>query len=61
MAVNIARQGPRINKNLLEELGMISSLKNNFPPSASGCKIPHGPARSGPTLSCKIAATLRSA
>ena len=60
IAVSMARHGPRINKNLDEKLGMISSLKNNFNPSASGCKIPNGPARLGPLLSCKTAATLRS-
>ena len=29
----------------------VSSLKNNFPPSAKGCKIPKGPALSGPIRS----------
>ena len=61
MAVNIAKPGPRINKNLEEKFGMISSLKNNFNPSASGCNIPKGPALLGPRRSCKMAATFLSA
>src|SRR6476646_9010545 len=59
--VSMARQGPRMNKNLEEKFGMISSLKNNFNPSANGCSIPKGPARFGPLLSCKMAATFLSA
>ena len=34
---------------------------NILTPSANGCNKPNGPARLGPGLSCKIAATLRSA
>ncbi len=40
---------------------MISSLKNNFIPSAKGCNNPKGPALLGPLLSCKMAATFLSA
>ena len=36
VAVSMASPGPRINKNFDEKLGMISSLKNNFNPSARG-------------------------
>ena len=51
IAVIIANAGPRMNKNLDEKFGMISSLKNNFNPSANGCNNPNGPARLGPLLS----------
>ena len=61
MAVNIANAGPSINKNLFEKFGMISSLKNNFKPSAKGCNKPKGPALFGPRRSCKMAATFLSA
>src|SRR6185312_15083387 len=40
---------------------MISSFMNSFNPSASGCKIPPGPALFGPRLSCMNAATFLSA
>src|ERR1700752_4877608 len=49
-----------MKRNLLETFGMISSLKNIFPPSAKGCNKPQGPALSGPTRSCKKEANLRS-
>ena len=39
MAVIMANDGPRINKNLLDKFGMISSLKNNFKPIGSVFKI----------------------
>jgi hypothetical protein len=42
-------------------VGIISSFINIFTPSANGCKIPKGPALSGPKRSCKYAATLRYA
>jgi len=57
----MASEGPSINNILLEWLGMISSLKNNFPPSASGYKMPKVPARFGPILSCIKAAIFLSA
>src|ERR1700744_2042440 len=52
-AVKRANEGPTINKNALELVGMISSFKNILAPSANGCSIPKGPARFGPTLSWK--------
>src|SRR5690349_20169777 len=50
-----------MNKNFDEARGTISSLKNNFPPSARGCKMPNGPARLGPLRSCRHAAIFLSA
>jgi len=61
MAVSMASDGPSMNKALEEKFGMISSLKNNFNPSATGCRIPNGPALLGPRLSCRTAATFLSA
>src|SRR6185437_10436857 len=61
IAVSIASPGPSTNKNRLEFNGMISSFMNSFNPSASGCKIPPGPALFGPRLSCMNAATFLSA
>ena len=49
-----------MNNPLLAELGIISSFMMSFNPSAKGCNKPIGPARLGPGLSCKTAATLRS-
>ena len=59
--VIIANSGPMMNSVLEEVSGMISSFMNNFNPSAMGCSKPNGPARLGPLLSCKNAATFRSA
>jgi len=59
-AVNMAIPGPKINNHLSAFAGIKSSLKNILPASARGCNIPHGPALSGPILSCNQAATLRS-
>ncbi|MNZ97432.1 hypothetical protein D3C78_1166690 [compost metagenome] len=60
VAVNIANEGPKINNNLLAFAGRISSLVNNFTPSAKGCNNPKGPARLGPKRSWKNAAKRRS-
>ena len=59
--VTMASPGPRRKRNLFEASGIISSLKKSLPPSASGWKIPKGPARFGPWRSCSQPATLRSA
>ena len=40
--------------------GMISSLKASFTPSASDCRMPHGPVRFGPIRFCIRPTTLRS-
>jgi hypothetical protein len=50
-----------MNKKRLGVFGKNSSLANSLAPSARGCNNPPQPARFGPTLSCKKAATLRSA
>ena len=34
------RMGARLNMTLFAPAGMMSSLKNNFSPSATGCKTP---------------------
>ena len=39
---------------------MISSLKASFTPSASDCRMPHGPTRFGPMRFCIRPTTLRS-
>ena len=48
-------------KGLLTKGGVMSSLKINFKPSASGCQIPNGPTREGPHRFWMCATTLRSA
>ncbi len=60
-AVIINKPGPIINNQRSEAFGINSSLKNNFTPSAKGCNNPKGPARFGPSRSCKKAANFRSA
>ena len=60
-AVNILSDGPSTNKNVLACVGIISSLVNNFTPSASGCNKPQGPALLGPTRSWKNPANFLSA
>jgi hypothetical protein len=50
MAVIMANAGPMTNNNLLEVSGIISSLKNNFNPSAKGCNKPKKPIILGPCL-----------
>src|SRR5688572_4833568 len=52
--------GARTNTPLSANGGIQSSLKNNFSVSASTIKIPRGPARLGPSLSCHIASILLS-
>jgi hypothetical protein len=59
-AVVMARAGPRKKSVRLAPAGMKSSFMNIFTPSASGCRMPNGPARLGPIRSCRKAATLRS-
>mgnify|MGYP002129364078 CR=1 FL=1 len=59
-AVSIDKHGPAINNHLLEFAGIKSSFMNIFTASAKGCKIPKGPARSGPIRSCIKAAIFRS-
>src|SRR3989338_2885666 len=44
--------GARTNRNLLEPLGTMISLKNNFTPSAIGCSSPKYPTRFGPMRIC---------
>ena len=57
-----AVRGPKTRASIrLDAEGMISSFMNIFAPSAKGCRMPKGPARLGPILSWKKAATLRSA
>jgi hypothetical protein len=41
-------------------IGIMSSLSNNFSPSAAGCSNPQGPTRIGPSLACINADTFRS-
>ena len=60
-AVVMARQGPNTNRARLAPAGKNSSLVKSFTASASGCSKPKGPARSGPTRSCRNAAITRSA
>src|SRR5688500_1640291 len=60
MAVMINNPGARINRNLLETFGMISSFHNIFPPSARGCNNPHLPALLGPQRSCSNPANFLS-
>src|SRR3954469_19351533 len=45
---------------LSASVGMISSLKASFTPSASDCRVPHGPTRLGPIRFCIRPTTLRS-
>ena len=59
-AVNMEIHGPKINNHLLDLAGMKSSFMNILTASAKGCKIPNGPARSGPIRSCINAAIFRS-
>ena len=60
-AVIIERHGPRMNKNLFDTSGIISSFMNILTPSATGCNIPKIPALFGPKRSCMNAATFLSA
>jgi hypothetical protein len=60
-AVMRAKAGAMIKNGLFAWLGIMSSLKMNFTPSASGWRNPNGPTRLGPSLSCMNALTLRSA
>ena len=55
------RIGARRYKGLFANGGVMSSLKINFKPSASGCQMPNGPTRDGPQRFCMCATTLRSA
>src|SRR6218665_75695 len=50
-AVHINKQGDKRKSVLSAAEGKISSLKKLFTPSAIGCSIPLGPARSGPMRS----------
>ena len=50
-AVNMAIPGPRIKSQRSAFVGVKSSFMNILTPSAIGCRIPNGPARSGPTRS----------
>src|SRR5262245_35786658 len=58
LATTIA--GAVMNTHLSANGGIQSSLKNNFSVSASTIRIPSGPARFGPSLSCHKASSLRS-
>ena len=49
--------GPNVNNQGSDLLGITSSLKTNFIPSATGCKTPIGPAYSGP-IRCWAAAEI---
>lgn len=42
------KNGAKINKNLLERLGMIISFTISFKASAKGCKTPQNPVIFGP-------------
>ena len=55
------RIGASRYKGLFTKGGVMSSLKINFKPSASGCQMPNGPTREGPQRFCMCATTLRSA
>ena len=52
--------GAAIYRNLFECVGMTSSLKRNFRPSAMGCSRPNGPTRVGPGRIWTRAINLRS-
>ncbi len=54
------RIGARKYTGLSASSGMISSLKASFTPSASDCRMPHGPTRFGPMRFCIRPTTLRS-
>jgi hypothetical protein len=55
-----ARKGASTNAPISALRGLICSLKNSLSPSATVCRIPHGPARFGPIRLCMSESTLRS-
>ena len=54
------RYGASLKTKLSACSGSRSSLKNSLMPSASDCRMPHGPARSGPMRLCMSEIALRS-
>ena len=53
-------EGPRRKTNLSAISGIISSFDVSLKKSATGCKIPNGPARIGPLRDCMRACVFRS-
>jgi hypothetical protein len=53
--------GAKINKPLLERVGIIISFITSFKPSAKGCSKPQNPTTSGPRRRCTDAINFRSA
>lgn len=51
-AGKIDNTGAKMNKNLLDLVGMMISLVNSFNASAIGCNKPFGPTRFGPIRIC---------
>jgi hypothetical protein len=60
-AIAKLRQGAKINSTQLDRTGIITSLSNNFKPSANACKTPQNPVTFGPLRLCIEASNLRSA
>ena len=52
--------GAAVNTHLSARTGVMSSLIISFTASATGCRMPYGPTRMGPSRDCAHAITLRS-
>src|SRR5208282_2541038 len=52
IAANVKIIGASMNTGLSTWVGIMSSLKKDFRPSAIGCHIPCGPVLIGPSLTC---------
>ena len=59
-AGTIAMIGAAVNTHLSARVGVMSSLIISFTASATGCRMPYGPTRIGPSRDCAQAMTLRS-
>ena len=59
-AVTTARPGAATKSHLFAPSGISSSLKKSLMPSATGCRIPKGPVRLGPSRNCMKASSRRS-